>query len=205
MRPLPVLNDLAPSQPVYDPAVDDFNLLLGGDLSNFDTLQSLLESTTDPAVGALGDMQTTLDTMGSIFDGIDGTFGALDSSLSQLSYEQEIADTLALDKSFAGNVGSWTPDLAGALDSFVTDVGKAIDRYFGDFISWVSQFAGFAITTMKDALVWLFTVLIQAINAIVNLIVSLIQTILSLATAINSGVGTPPPTVGGGFGGGGIS
>lgn len=163
MRPLPILTDLPPAQDVYTPATDGFDQLLSGDLSNFDTLQQLLDSTTDQVAGASQDLGTTLDTIGSIFDGIDGTFSALDSSLSQVNYEQEITDTLALDKSFASGLSSWAPDLAGAVTGFLNDLGA----FWTDFIQPALQI-------IFNAILQAIATLIAAINFLMGAIAGLL-------------------------------
>ncbi len=132
-----MLTDISPSPDTFNPATDDFNLLLASDTSNFDTLQALLDSQTDGPVAATQDISSTLDTMGSIFDGIDGTFSALDSSLSQLNYENEIADTMALDKSFESNVAGWAPDLADAAIALIAAIAKEIAGLINSAISGV--------------------------------------------------------------------
>lgn len=197
MRPLPILDDLSPAQDVYNPATDGFDVLLGSDLSNFDALQSLLESTADPAVGSLGDMQTTLDAMGSVFDGIDGTFGQLDSSLSQLSYEQEIQDALALDKSFASNLSGWTFNAGPALEGFLQDVASALNTVLKDIFAALSQIAGFVITSLEDLFGWIINLIWQAIaiaNAAIELAISALSEI-----AFMGGTGSPPSGIGTGF------
>lgn len=162
MRPLPQLADLQPSQPVFDPSADDLEKLLSGDLSNFDTLQSLLDSQTDPAVAATGDMQTTLDSIGSIFDGIDGTFAHLDNSLAQLSYEQEIADVAALEKSFADSVSSWAPDLGGAI----AGLGAIFDAFYNDVLVPIFYYLGALIDALFTLIDQLFQMIVGILAAI---------------------------------------
>ncbi|MGH9770087.1 MAG: hypothetical protein ACRD4Q_00055, partial [Candidatus Acidiferrales bacterium] len=195
--PLPVLANLAPSPDVYVPASDDFNLLPGISGGSYDTLQSLLDSTTDPAVAASGSLGTTLDSMGAIFDGIDGTFSQLDSSLSQLSYEQEITDTLAIDNAFASNVNNWVPDLGDAIGGFLADISSALDSIFKDILNAIGSAVGVLFADLKSMFIWIWQEIFTAIdlaNAAIGLAISALAEIAFLG-----GTSGEPITIGTGF------
>lgn len=190
MRPLPVLDDLAPSQPVFDPAADDLLLLLGNDLSNFDALQSTLDGDVNSVLSAQSDIAGTFDTIGSIFTAIDDTFGKLNESYQDLDLTSTISEVMAFDDAFDSGVNSFAPDFSGAIAAF------------GNLIQQILQDVAAGLNAIWNALM-------AIIAQIENLIDWLLNEVYGLAGAINSLVGSntgfaPGPVGGVGPIGGGI-
>lgn len=137
MRPLPQFDQLQPTQSVYNPALDDFGALLQPDQSNMDAWQAALDPLADAAVGASTDLFNTLDTIGSIFDSLDQTFGKINDSMADLDYSQVILAVQVQDKLFDDAVSSWAPDIGQLASGFINSIIDLTENIIGGFVDGV--------------------------------------------------------------------
>src|SRR5690348_16230051 len=119
MRPL-VLPSPLPSQPdIFDPAADDFLLLIQDQGSLMSTAQAALDSFVNQATDPANDIGGDLDAIGACWDGVDQTFGKLNDSLADLDYTQIISQVAAIENVFAGGVFGWAVDIGSVALDFV--------------------------------------------------------------------------------------
>lgn len=152
MRPLAVLDPLPPFEDVYDPVADDFTQLLSDQTDTFDSLQALLNPPADQALADVTLLSDTIDAIGAVFDGLDGTFGALNGTLESVDYTQRIQEVIILEN-----------DFYGGLDTFNPDAQPVVDNILNYILNLLSQL-----------IVWIIQQLYALFSALVNLIENLL-------------------------------
>jgi len=157
LRPLPDLSDIAVPDSVLDPVADDFTQLLADQPHTFDSLQLLLDPPADQALADLSILSDAIDALGAFSDGVDATYGQLNTAIADLDYAQTISDVQALEKAFFDSTNQSNVDYGTLGIDLLTAVVKVI------------------VAVMKDI-----------INAILAAIAWLVRAIISLAGAIAS-------------------
>lgn len=129
MRPL-VLPSPLPAQPdIFDPAADDFLLLIQDQGSLMSTAQAALDSFVNQATDPANDIGGDLDAIGACWDGVDQTFGKLNDSLADLDYTQIISQVAAIENVFEGGVFGWALDISVIALPFLDDLAGFLDGY----------------------------------------------------------------------------
>lgn len=130
MRALPDLSLLPPLGDVWSSSADDFTQLLSDQSDTFDSLYAQMNPIADQALANVATLDADVDAVGQVFDGIDGTFGQLDTTIADAQIEQEISDALAAEAGLSWAVDNWFWDLASAAAPILAGILGLFDLFY---------------------------------------------------------------------------